>query len=153
MFLNECLYLYALILRRLIRGGLPLWRRLVALLPWRRILSGMRFTMVAAIAGQSFNCISLLILSIVKIFFVDLVGHLHHFACDVFFWFLIAGKIHFSVGGGHVTKIALHTQPARECVHYAIQFLLAYIFGENLQILILSFGRSGEGNTNSDHGN
>jgi hypothetical protein len=109
---------------------------------------------MAMMTGHTFNhgnMLTLFVFIVVKIFTVDLLCHLHHFAGYSFFRFGITGEIQVMAGGiGRrcMTKSAFYPRGCLKAIHHFVKVLFADIFRKYFQVFKLNIlGRLGSGDT------
>ena len=98
---------------------------------------------MAGHTGDRGDHLSLLILVHAEIFFIDLGRHFEHVAGDIFFGFVIAGKIQVGgvVLGWSMTEITFYIEGCRPIMHDLVQFLVADVLREDLEVTLMFFGR------------
>lgn len=97
--------------------------------------------MVTGHTGHDRDHIALVVLTIFKIFLVDLVGHEEHMAGDVFLRFCVAGKVQMvvgTVGRPGVAEVAVYAKCGFPGIHRFIEVVVTDIFWQDLEV---PFGR------------
>ena len=113
-----------------------------------RLRYRLMLAVVAGIAGNGHDLVTICILARFEIFFVDLACHFEHVTGDVFFRLGIAGEVQAmgsAIGGGCVAEVTFYAQRGFPVVHDLIQVFVADVFGQDLQVFVMGLFVCGSG--------